>query len=192
MLAGAAALTAARPAYLTANVETNVSLKDVLENPQNYLGERECTLRLVMLTLREDPYHRLAEEYYLAHVRDTYDYETSFVIPHDDYANYQEYVGKYAEFKLRGKIGPGLMHPPDKLVTNVLTSKALDPYSGEFATVFIILVGPAETPQAKWTTAIFRSPSLTIVVLCGAIVATVLGLYFLGRGQSTMRVKPTQ
>jgi len=124
--------------------QEETSLEDVRNNPENYLGERNATFTIVNVTLRPDPYKRLRETYYLVYVRDSYDYEVPFVISKDDYQKYSFYTGKLVLFKLTGRLGPGLVHPPDRLITNILVSKAADPYQREYYTVFITLIGSTE------------------------------------------------
>ena len=118
----------------------NMNLKDLYENPQNYLGERLAKFTIVKITPREDPYHRLVEKYYLVYIRDSYGYELSFVISENDYSKYGAYVGKAATFKLNGILSSELMHPPNKLITNILVSKQADHYAREYCRIYIELI----------------------------------------------------
>ena len=119
--------------------EASISLKQIIDNPEKYLGEGFAILLIVNITLREDPYHRLIETYYLVHIRDSYGYENMFVISSHDCSMYASRIGQRVRFKLLGGRGPGLMHPPDRLITNILVSKSVDPYAREFCTIHISL-----------------------------------------------------
>jgi hypothetical protein len=119
--------------------EASISLKQIIDNPEKYLGERFAVFLILNITLREDPHHRLIETYYLVHIKDSYGYETMFVTSSHDYSRYASCIGQRARFKLLGGRGPGLMHPPDRLITNILVSKSVDPYAREFTTIHISL-----------------------------------------------------
>jgi hypothetical protein len=118
----------------------NINLKDLEENTQNYLGEIRTRFTIVEVTPREDPHHRLIETYYLVHIKDPYGNKVSFVISKSEYSKYSDYVGKVALFKLSGSRGPELMHPPDRLITNILVSKQADPHGEEYYRIFISLI----------------------------------------------------
>jgi len=131
--------------YLQEGMETEpISLKDIIEDPGSYLGERNVTLTLTRIEPRDDPYHRFAEQYYLAYVKDEEGYERPFVISEKDKSTYQGSVGNKAVFELEGSIGPHLIHPPDKLITNILLSARADPYSREYYTISIRLMEPLD------------------------------------------------
>jgi len=116
-----------------------INLKNLEEKPQLYLGERDAQFAIVKITPREDPYNRLVQTYYLVYVEDSYGYQMPFVISESDYPKYNAYVGKTAVFKLKGEIGPELMHPPNKLITNIIVSKQVDPYAREYCRIYIVL-----------------------------------------------------
>ena len=121
------------------------SLEDMIKNPEKYLGRSKVRFAVVNVTLRPDPSHRLNETYYLVHIQDSFKYNVSFVIPEQKYQVYER-VGKKPYFDLIGKRGPGLTHPPNKLITNILVSKATDPYSRDWVYIFIYL---SETKTRK-------------------------------------------
>jgi len=154
--------------YLQKSAEIEpISLRDVVENPSNYLGGRNVTLTLTRIELREDPYHRLAEQYYLAYVRDEEGYERPFVISGKDEPGYREAVGSKAIFELRGSLGPQLTQPPDRLITNILVSVQADPYSREHYRISIRLMGPIESwlSQLKITLTYLTAASIAAIAL---------------------------
>lgn len=161
--------------YILKSVETErISLKDVEENPSRYLGERDVTLTLARVERREDPYHRLAEQYYLVYVRDEEGYEMPFVISGEEEPRYRAEVASEAVFALSGSIGPQLIQPPDRLITNILFSIRADPYSREYYRVSIRLIGPTDGRPSQlniaFTYLIVSSTSATIVTL-GVLLA---------------------
>jgi len=119
--------------------ESSLSLEDIVDNPEKYSGERFVIFTIVGITLREDPSHRLIEIYYLVHIRDFYEYEHSFVISSGEYSKYASHIGQMVRFEISGTQGPGVTIPPDRLETNILVSKSIDPFSREFITIHIAL-----------------------------------------------------
>lgn len=119
--------------------EANTNLSHVIDNPEKYLGERFAVFSVVNVTLREDPLRRLIETYYLVRIKDSYGHTASFVISSDQYSTYAACIGKRARFRLFGERVPGIVTPPDRLITNILTSKSADPYAREFYTIHIAL-----------------------------------------------------
>lgn len=131
-----------------------LSLEDIRENPEKYLGERVAQFTVVNITLRPDPSNRLSETYYLVYIQDSFKHSVPFVIPEQKYQMYKNYQGRNATLSLVGKIGPALNHPPDRLITNILVSKTKDPYSREKVYVFIYLEGERgenKPPEASFT-----------------------------------------
>jgi len=119
--------------------ESNTSLRELIESPEKYPGEKFARFLVVDVELREDPYHRLNETYYLVHIRDSFGNESPFVISSDQYSRYSKHVGENVRFRLVGSSGPGIVSPPDKLITNILVSKSVDPFAREFCTIRIAL-----------------------------------------------------
>mgnify|MGYP001028470191 CR=1 FL=1 len=157
--------------YFQKSIEVEpISLRNVVENPDDYLGERNVTLTLTRIEPREDPYHRLTEKYYLAYVRDEEGYERPFVISEEDEDRYRKSVGFEAIFELKGSIGPQLIHPPDKLMTNILVSVQADPYSREYYIISIRLREPADDRPSQ------------------LIILTYLAVVFLGATALTLAV----
>ena len=133
-----------------------LSLKDIRENPEKYLGERVANFTVLNVTLRPDPSNRLSETYYLVYIQDSFQYCMPFVISEQKYQMYEKHIGKNATLYLIGKIGPELIHPPDKLRTNILVSKAKDPYYREIVYIYIFLEEDIENrlnkpPEASFT-----------------------------------------
>lgn len=136
--------------------EYTLSLKDIRENPEKYLGERAANFTLLNVTLRPDPSNRLIETYYLVYIQDSFQHSMPFVISEQQYQMYEKHIGKNATLYLIGKIGPELIHPPDKLRTNILVSKARDPYYREMVYIYIFLEEEIEIwlnkpPEASFT-----------------------------------------
>lgn len=119
--------------------ELSVSLRELIDSPEKYLGERLTTFTITKVLFREDPYHRLNETYYLVHIRDSYEYEVSFVVSSDQHPRYAARIGENVRFKLTGALGPGIVAPPNRLITNILVAKSVDPYAREFCTIRIAL-----------------------------------------------------
>lgn len=115
------------------------------------MGERVAHFTIVNVTLRPDPSKRLSEKYYLVYIQDSFGYGVPFVISEEKYPQYNNYIGKNATFVLIGKVGPEFVHPPDKLITNILASKAKDPYYREKNYIFIYLEGVNKPPEASFT-----------------------------------------
>lgn len=134
-----------------------LSLEDIRENPGEYLGERVAHFTVVNVSLRLDPSNRLIEKYYLVHIQDSSRFGVSYVISEEKYQKYIDFIGKNATFNLVGNVGPGLVHPPDRLITNILASKSRDPYSMEKVYIFIFIEGELdedeinEPPDASFT-----------------------------------------
>jgi hypothetical protein len=124
---------------LTIQGEETLSLKQIVDGPEKYMGERYVRFTITKVTLREDPYHRLNQTYYLVHIKDSYEHEASFVIPSDQRSKYSAHIGEKARFKIVGSFGPGITVPPDRLITNILVNKSTDPYAREFYTIMIYL-----------------------------------------------------
>jgi len=149
---------------------TDVSLQDLVENPERYEGERRVSFSIVALSLREDPYRRLVEDYYLVTIRDSTGHEGLFVISEKDYENYEPILGERVLFDLKGSRGPGLIHPPDRLITNILVSKALDPYSREFFTIHIDLAKPEEPLLDKSSFIILASAGTILIAIATLLI----------------------
>ena len=150
----------------------DVSLEDLVENPERYEGERRVSYSIVTLSSREDPYRRLVEDYYLVTIRDSDGYEGLFVISERDYEKYKPMIGERVLFDLKGSRGPGLIHPPDRLITNILVSKALDPYSREFFTIHIDLAKPIgeESLLDKSTFTILASAGIILIAIASLLI----------------------
>jgi hypothetical protein len=84
-----------------------ISLEDVKNNPENYLGERQVafTITNIELTNITDWYGNKVEVYKVT-IKDDYNYESSFYISKDDYQNYSQLIGTKQFFELIGKSGP--------------------------------------------------------------------------------------
>ena len=109
-----------------------MDLRDIREHPENYLGETEAVFIVLNVT-------QIEEGYYLIHIKDSFDYKTTFVVSNDDYLKYAAYIGKEARFKLVGTIGPGYVHPADYPLTNILVMKPVDSSHTEYYIVYITL-----------------------------------------------------
>jgi hypothetical protein len=103
------------------------------------MGERNTTFAIFNITLYPDPQGILAKTYYLVYVSDSYNYSTPFVISEEDYKVYKLFIDRWVGFKLVGVMGPELITPPDRLITNILASKSTDPYHRQYYRVFIYL-----------------------------------------------------
>ena len=161
----------ARLSETSANSTTEtLSLRDLAEKTENYLGDRNATLTITNITVREDPEHRLKEKYCLVYVKDAYGYVMPFVISEEDRAEYEPCLGKQAIFKLSGRKGPGLIHPPDTLITNILVNKPADQYSREWYTIYIALIGLSSTSTNQ------LSSNMTLLLIMIAAVAASVAL----------------
>jgi len=157
-------------AETTANsTPEDLSLKDIAERPEDYLGDRNATFTVTNIAVREDPEHRLKEKYYLVYVKDAYGCVMPFVISEEDLPRYELRLGKQAMFKLTGRKGPGLIHPPDTLITNILINKPVDQYSREWYTIYITLIDPpsSSTNQLSSNMSLI---SISIVAVAASVV----------------------